>query len=327
MDQKTYIVGHRGFPPVAPQNTLSSFRAAIAAGADGVETDVQLTKDGEMVIHHDYSIDTTSNGHGRIDTMTFEEVRGYDFGIRRGEQFKGEKIPTFTEFLDTVQGMQVINVELKAPTDRSIPFVSRVVDEVVRRNLLDRALISAFDHSLLAQVKELCPQLRVGCLTFEPGMAQSPDMQLLAKAIPMDKKLADITEEDVIVPEGLSIEALLGPENAGTGKHDPRQRILELVHAQGAIFVGCSAGELISTVEAQRDLAAYAESLPFKPDFMHMNYKHLLEIPETVANLREMGIGSSPWTVDEPEVMRICLDLGCWSIITNRTDLLLEMMG
>ena len=259
MDQKTYIVGHRGFPHVAPQNTLSSFRAAIAAGADGVETDVQLTKDGEMVIHHDYSIDTTSNGHGRIDTMTFEEVRGYDFGIRRGEQFKGEKIPTFTEFLDTVQGMQVINIELKAPADRSIPFVSRVVDEVVRRNLLDRALISAFDHSLLAQVKELCPQLRVGCLTF--------------------------------------------------------------------IFVGCSAGELISTVEAQRDLAAYAESLPFKPDFMHMNYKHLLEIPETVANLREMGIGSSPWTVDDPEVMKLCLDLGCWSIITNRTDLLREMMG
>ena len=236
-------------------------------------------------------------------------------------------MPTLTELLESVQGMQVINSELKAPADRSIPFVPRVVDEILRRNLLDRALISAFDHSLLAQVKEICPQLRVGCLTFEPGMAKSPDMQLLAKAIPMDKKLADITEEDVTVPDGLSIETLLGPENAGTGGHDPRQRIMELVHAQAAIFVGCSAGELLSTVEAQRDLAAYAASLPFEPDFMHMDYKHLLEIPETVANLREMGIGSSPWTVDDPEVMKLCLDLGCWSIITNRTDLLREITG
>ena len=139
MDQKTYIVGHRGFPHVAPQNTLSSFRAAIAAGADGVETDVQLTKDGEMVIHHDYSIDTTSNGHGRIDTMTFEEVRGYDFGIRRGEQFKGEKIPTFTEFLDTVQVEMatarqfLFTVRVKSTKDKHVFNTANSIENTISR--------------------------------------------------------------------------------------------------------------------------------------------------------------------------------------------------
>ena len=96
----TKILAHRGANKHAPQNTIPAFLKAIELGADGVENDVHLTKDGELVICHNYTIDETSDGKGNISDYTLEELKKFDFGSYFSPDFAGTKIPTLHEFLE-----------------------------------------------------------------------------------------------------------------------------------------------------------------------------------------------------------------------------------
>ena len=109
------IIAHRGANKRAPQNTLPAFQKAIEMGTDGFETDVHLSKDGVPVICHNYTIDETSNGTGKIEEMTLEELKKYDFGSYYDPKFKDTPLPTLDEFLDlaTGKGLKVLNIELK----------------------------------------------------------------------------------------------------------------------------------------------------------------------------------------------------------------------
>ena len=93
------ILGHRGARGHAPENTMASFQAALDMGADGIELDVQMTKDGKVVVCHDHSLERTSNGSGWLVEHTREELRALDFGSWFSPQFAGEKIPTLREVL------------------------------------------------------------------------------------------------------------------------------------------------------------------------------------------------------------------------------------
>ena len=92
-------VAHRGYSTEAPENTLPAFRLAKENGFDYVECDVVFTSDNVPVLLHDSSIDRTSNGEGKISSLTYEEVSQYDFGSWFSEEYAGVKIPTFDEFL------------------------------------------------------------------------------------------------------------------------------------------------------------------------------------------------------------------------------------
>ncbi len=94
----TKIIAHRGANKVAPQNTMPAFIKAKEMGAHGFENDVHYTKDGYIVICHNYSIDETSDGSGLILDMTLEELRKYDFGSYFSPAFAGTRIPTLDEF-------------------------------------------------------------------------------------------------------------------------------------------------------------------------------------------------------------------------------------
>ena len=109
---KVKIMAHRGASYHAPENTAAAFKKAYDFNVDGIETDLQLTKDGEIVIHHNYYIDDTSDGRGAILTKTLEELKQYDFG-------KGEKILTLAELLPILDGMDIINLELKSQIGRA----------------------------------------------------------------------------------------------------------------------------------------------------------------------------------------------------------------
>ena len=100
MEQKVTLAAHRGWRGKYPENTMVGFRAAMELDIDAIEMDVHMTKDYRMVVCHDATIDRTTDRSGQICRMTLAEVQAADAGIKHGEQFKGEKIPTLEEFLE-----------------------------------------------------------------------------------------------------------------------------------------------------------------------------------------------------------------------------------
>ena len=107
------VCAHRGFNTVAPENSMPAFGAAVAMGAEEIEFDLRVTKDGEIVSSHDSSLERISDGVGKISDYTLEELRGFDFGIKFGEEFKGMRILTFEEILKKFSCHCVMNIHLK----------------------------------------------------------------------------------------------------------------------------------------------------------------------------------------------------------------------
>lgn len=100
MDKKITLTAHRGWRGKYPENTMRGFREAMKLDVDSIEMDVHMTKDYQIVVCHDATLDRTTDKTGKICHMTLAEVREADAGIHMGEEFKGEKIPTFDEFLE-----------------------------------------------------------------------------------------------------------------------------------------------------------------------------------------------------------------------------------
>ena len=161
------IIAHRGANLRAPQNTLPAFQAAIDNEADGVEFDVQLSKDGVPVICHNFEVNETSNGKGLVVDQTFEELRALDFGSWFSDKFAGTKIPTLEETLQTVKDMKLINIEIKKPKEGSLEVVDKTVAMVKEMGLEEKVVISSFYFYVTDRVKELDPSLKVGLL-YDP---------------------------------------------------------------------------------------------------------------------------------------------------------------
>ena len=168
------VISHRGANQVAPQNTIEAFEKSIEIGCDGFETDIHLTKDGIPVVCHNFTIDETSTGKGAIKNMTLEELRQYDFGSYKGDEFKGVKIPTLDEFLEVSKKMgdkmKVLDIELKSEKfgEAGTELAEKTIDAVKNHGLFDKLLISSFDPSILV----VCKKIDKNCKT---GILYSPD--------------------------------------------------------------------------------------------------------------------------------------------------------
>ncbi|HYF92677.1 MAG TPA: glycerophosphodiester phosphodiesterase [Symbiobacteriaceae bacterium] len=145
---RVLVLAHQGASAYAPSNTLESFRLGLEQGADILETDVHLTKDGVVVVSHDETIDRMSNGSGYINSMTLNELRQYDFGYKftpdGGKTFpyrgKGVRIPTLEDLFKAFPGVRV-NIELK----QEDPAIEEQVWDVIRKyGMEDKVLINAF---------------------------------------------------------------------------------------------------------------------------------------------------------------------------------------
>lgn len=135
-------IGHRGDPTRFPENTLSSFRGALAAGAEGLELDVRLTRDGHPVVMHDGTVERTTDGFGALSGMTLDEVRRLDVG--------GDGVPTLREVFQSFPGVHV-NLDIK---DRDRPGAERVVLDVLREaGAADRALVASAHHRVLRKFR------------------------------------------------------------------------------------------------------------------------------------------------------------------------------
>ena len=248
---KIRILAHRGANVYAPQNTLPAFQRGLELGADGFETDVHLTKDGQLVLCHNYSIDKTSNGKGVIAQMTLDTLRGYDFGSYFSPKFAGTPIPTLAEFLTLVadSSVSVLNIELKSPKENETSIVRDTIAAVKEFDLFDRLLISSFDPALLVEAKRIDPQTKTGFL-YSPNSKVTfkillRNMLTLAKELHVDalhpfsmyvtKSLVDAAHAagmDVNVwtvngPKSIQRMAALGVEGIITDYPDVARGVLE----------------------------------------------------------------------------------------------------
>lgn len=115
------VLGHRGASAYAPENTLVAFQRAFELGADGIELDVALTRDGAALVMHDDRVDRTSNGKGRVSEMTLADIKKLDAGSWFDAKFRGERFSTLEEVLAAVPATKLINIELKTRALRSWP--------------------------------------------------------------------------------------------------------------------------------------------------------------------------------------------------------------
>lgn len=159
------VYAHRGYSGSYPENTLAAFRAVAKLPVHGVEFDVHLTKDCQVVVIHDESINRTSNGKGYIKDMTLKELRSYDFGSWFGREFAGEIIPTLSEVLNVFQqSHHHINIELKSDVFVYTGLEELVLKEVEECGMMERVVISSFDHEAVKRVFELAPYVENAAL-------------------------------------------------------------------------------------------------------------------------------------------------------------------
>lgn len=160
------VIAHRGANTRAPQNTIPAFAKAIEEHANGFETDVHLTKDGIPVICHNYAIDDTSDGKGKIADYTYEELKKFDFGSYFSKEYAGTRIPTLDEFLDFVgpSDTEIINIELKYPTSGLHELCQKTLDAVKAHGVLERVIISSFSPKVLAEIKKIEPECKTAFL-------------------------------------------------------------------------------------------------------------------------------------------------------------------
>jgi glycerophosphoryl diester phosphodiesterase len=167
--QKPIIYSHRGASAYAPENTLSAFRKGIEMGAKGIENDIHLTKDGQIVVCHDADIKRTSNGEGLIKDFTLEELKQFDFGSWFSPEFEGERIPTLEEVLILIKDWEgILNVEIKGIPTLDLPGIEEKLVELVRKySLTEKVIISSFNHYSLAELKRIAPEFKTAILYSE----------------------------------------------------------------------------------------------------------------------------------------------------------------
>ncbi|MBI4787661.1 MAG: glycerophosphodiester phosphodiesterase [Chloroflexi bacterium] len=161
---KPLVLAHRGASAVAPENTLTAFDCAFEMGADGIELDVTLTKDGIPVVIHDDNVDRTTNGHGPIKQMTLAEVKTLDAGSWFDTRFRGAQIPTLAQVLEAVRGHGIVNIELKSVTLKSDGLEQVVAKVVEQAGMRDRVIISSFNPFALNRMANCSPRLPRGLL-------------------------------------------------------------------------------------------------------------------------------------------------------------------
>ncbi|WP_226667631.1 glycerophosphodiester phosphodiesterase [Metabacillus litoralis] len=165
----TLILGHRGAAGTYPENTMLSFKEAMKAGADGIELDVQMTKDGVLVVIHDETVDRTTNGTGFIKDLTSDEITKLDacfsFSQYSGKSF----IPTLEEVLKWAVTLPtiILNIELKNGIVEYPEMEEKTISLILKYKLEDKVILSSFNHYSLVNCKSISPDIETAALYME----------------------------------------------------------------------------------------------------------------------------------------------------------------
>ena len=161
----TEIWGHRGAYDFAPENTLTGFQIAVDMGANGIELDIQLTKDGEIVVIHDETIDRVSDGHGYVKDYTLPELKKINFNKRGLTLPKFMEIPTLAEVFEILEPTGVdINIELKTGIIFYVGLEQKALTLAEKFDMSGRIIWSSFNHWSVQKIKRLEPSARTALL-------------------------------------------------------------------------------------------------------------------------------------------------------------------
>jgi glycerophosphoryl diester phosphodiesterase len=155
------LMGHRGALEEAPENTIKSFQTAVKSNVQAMELDIHLSKDGEIVVIHDPTLERTTNGKGAVKDFTLEELKKLDAG-------EGEKIPTLKEALDYILPLDIeVQIEIKAQ-HLEVPL-SKFLKDYPAKDLIH---VICFNHYIIKAFKEMNPDIRTTCLLY--GLPLNP---------------------------------------------------------------------------------------------------------------------------------------------------------
>jgi glycerophosphoryl diester phosphodiesterase len=179
------VVGHRGSPREAPENTLASFLAAARAGAQAVELDARLTRDGVVVVHHDAELGRTVAGEGLVEDMAYADLADLDAGSWFAPAFSKERVPTLAQVFAALPPDVLVDVEIKPDAGNAADLPAAVLQVVRDAGALERALVTSFDPDLAQAYARLSGRPAGAILPFppEPGDLDAwPDLAFLALA-------------------------------------------------------------------------------------------------------------------------------------------------
>ena len=254
----TLVIAHQGGDGVWPGDTMYAFEKAVEIGADVLEMDAHITKDGRIVLMHDETVDDTTDGTGLIEEMTLEELKkldaAYDWSNDGGQTFpyrgQGIQVPTLDELFEKFPQMRYV-IEIKLTKN---PIDKPMCDLIRKHNMQDKVLIASFHDDAMAMFRETCPEVATSASRTEVR-----NYVLLGKAFLWG----------FYVPKFQSIQP------------------------------------------------------PFDP-------KDSLNIPimtkRFISESHAKNIRVEPWTVDDPELMKQYIEWGVDGIITDRPDLMVEVL-
>ncbi|MCB8943015.1 MAG: glycerophosphodiester phosphodiesterase [Ardenticatenaceae bacterium] len=160
--KRPLIIGHRGASADAPENTLYAFNLALEQGADGVELDVQLSRDGKLVVFHDWTVERVTNGRGRVADLTLAELQALTMP-------EGQQIPTLDEVFEAFGPRLLYNVEIKAKQWGDMGVETAVADRIQAHHLENRVIVSSFSLASVRRARQRLPAATpVGLLWYKP---------------------------------------------------------------------------------------------------------------------------------------------------------------
>lgn len=164
----TSILAHRGYSAKYPENTMLAFMEAEKAGADGIELDVQLTRDGEIVIIHDEKVDRTTDGTGFVKDYTYQDLRKLNAGHHKILNLKKQTIPTLKEVFEWLKTNELIcNIEFKNGKFPYKGMEEKVISLIRHYGLSNRMIFSSFNHYSIVYCYRLAPEIETAPLYLE----------------------------------------------------------------------------------------------------------------------------------------------------------------
>lgn len=190
------VVAHRGASGHAPENTIASFELAIEMGADAIECDVHLSRDGQLFVLHDFTVDRTTNGHGLVAQTPSADLHRLDAGSWFGEQFAGQRLPTLAQVLDLARGRARVAIELKQGPVYYPGIEQALAGAIHYAGMAEEVLVISFDHHALLRLREISPEIATGVL-YAARPIDAVELARAADAQVLEPQWSMVTAEDV----------------------------------------------------------------------------------------------------------------------------------
>jgi glycerophosphoryl diester phosphodiesterase len=169
------VYAHRGFSGLYPENTMIAFQHAAEEQFDAIELDVQLTRDGQVVIIHDETIDRTTDGSGLVMSYSLADLRRFDASRVRPEVVRGASIPTFEEYCEWASSNPSVytNIEIKSSVIFYPGLEEKTFAIIQKYHLENRVFFSSFNHLSLIILQQISPGIPLGLLVEEQGLVHA----------------------------------------------------------------------------------------------------------------------------------------------------------